>query len=77
MMGDKDVARGTEVQDVPSAPQKIFATFHLWKVEITYAKAPTESAIFTIIKNSFKFQGLINNHQSLEYAFAKSLYSAA
>jgi len=29
VMGDRDVARGAEVQDVPSAPQNIFATFHL------------------------------------------------
>jgi hypothetical protein len=34
--GDMDVARGTEVQEVPSVPQRIFATFNHLKVEIFY-----------------------------------------
>jgi hypothetical protein len=33
-----DVARSAEVQDVPSALQKIFATFNLLKVGKTYTK---------------------------------------
>ena len=77
VMGDRDVARGAEVQDVPSAPQNIFATFHLWKVGITYTKASAELTIFAIVTNAIKFQELINNYQWLECISVMSLYSVA